>query len=55
MSVDSKPLENLETSLFGLMNIRKVNLGGKLTYLKTSLMTESRNFFFIWFDALDEC
>lgn len=54
VSRDDKPLENLETCLFRLMNIRKVNLGGKFTYLITSPMTESK-IFFILFDALEKC
>lgn len=57
VSTDNKPLENSETCLFRSMNIRKVSLGGKFTYLITSLMTESKNlfgYFFYFFDALDK-
>lgn len=44
VSRDNKPLENLGTCLFRLMNIRKVKLGGKFTCLITSFMTESKIF-----------
>lgn len=52
---DNKPLENLETCLFRLVNIRRVSLGGKFTYLVTSVVTESKNLLCVFFNALDKC